>query len=168
MRRLFSFLLLVSVWTLTTVPAHSAKNCPSADELFSQLQKLALRFYPQAKFEFDINRTSRSFRCAYNTRTLADPGYSHLPENLRPFPNYVPEPGGILCEIYEVTGTYAGKLVRPQTIESYDDPNMKELLMAPYCKKTNTHLNAILAYPKDTSPEFIQRYRDLINSYACR
>jgi hypothetical protein len=74
-----------------------------------------------------------------------------------------PNPGGILCEIIKQPGHYRGAAVVPLTL---DRPYGQFLLLAPYSKEMDLHLQVRLYYRPGTDPRFMGKFIELVNSFA--
>jgi|AGTN01.3.fsa_nt_gi hypothetical protein len=146
---------------LCAVPALADSKDARAEALYKQLQGLITEFYPNATFEIKGGR----FSGKYNTRTFMIHHALKTGEWQDAFAQEGPNKGGILCTIESSTGKYGGAAMVPQT---FDYRYFSSLLMAPENSKSNTYLIAHLNYPSSVSVEFINRYRDLIESYSDR
>lgn len=152
-------LLPLSMVLYTALPS-AAQDTKAANAMFDRVQKLITQYYPQANFTRDNH--AGTFEGRFNTRTWM----IHHPLKTGEYQDARPQEGpkrkGILCRISCGQGHYNGAAKVPQT---FDYRYFKSLLRAPYNKRLGTHLIAHLDYPDDVSPEFLQQYSKLIDSF---
>lgn len=152
-------MLVLIGWNSTIGSVSCSQPVTRADEIFDRLQSLVAEYYPEAICE----KSGGSVRFKFNTRMFM----IHLPTKSGEWQEATvvvgPNRGGILCNVGRGEGPWSGAAAVPQT---FDYRYFKCLLMAPYCKKTNSCLVAHLYFPDNAQPAFLVRYRELINSYA--
>lgn len=160
MRVIFWLSMLILIgWSSTIRPVSCSQTDDQADEIFNRLQSLVTEYYPEATCEKKVG----SICFKFNTRMFMIHHPLKTGEWQEARAQEGPNRGGILCNVGRAEGRYAGAAMVPQT---FDCHYFKRLLMAPYCKRSNSHLIAFLDFPDNAKAEFLVRYRQLINSYA--
>ncbi len=134
------------------------RKLPGTTRLYDCLNQTFRSYYP----EVTSNTTDRKMHFEYDTRVFL----VHHPLKNGEWQDAVevrgPNRGGFLCDLELVPGTYNGAAVVPQ---EFDERYYKVLLMAPGSQKHHCYLHARLFYPRDTKPEFIKQYSELINGF---
>jgi uncharacterized protein len=114
------------------------------------LQSLVNEFFPRGK----VIKTEKGFHLEYKAKSLKLQGTEKQ--------MLVPLSDGIVADITLVPGCYEGAAILPfQTNETY----YVSLLMAPYSQAKDNHLLTKLLFPPNTSSEFVDRFKAVINSY---
>ncbi len=124
------------------------------------METLIKKYYPQATIE----RSTDKIDFSYNTQEFL----IHLPDKTGQWQEARPLKGpqdhtGIVGSASIQPGLWDGAAMVPQSFDRY---YFTALLMAPYSKNCDCHLVAHLDYPKEVSQEFLQEWRNLINSFA--
>ncbi len=83
-----------------------------------------------------------------------------------------PKKGGILCGVILEKGKYGGQFAlgpggkdNRQYEGGIDRKVYKQLLMAPYSAKRDSHLWVNLAYPSDASDDFLKDFRGIMSDF---
>lgn len=114
------------------------------------LESLVIEYFPRTK----VTKTDKNVHLEFKAKRLKLPGAEKLMT--------VPESEGIVVDITLMPGKYESPDILPlQTNETY----YVSLLMAPYSPSTDSHLLARILFPPNTSAEFVNRYKQLINSF---
>jgi hypothetical protein len=140
---------------------------PVPESVCKKLQALFQKHYPAATF---TNSQADGVRLEYRVTTFefppADPTLKHENPIQRG-----PQKGGILCSVHLEKGNYAGQLfLFPQRDGQHgayliDRKVYKQLLLAPYSHKRDSHLWVSLSYPPDASEDFLKEFRALMSDF---
>ena len=133
--------------------SRTSESIPVSHRVCAKLEALFQEYYPEATFDnqhingvhFDHKVTT--FRFPFTGRK----GAMHETEKQRG-----PTKGGILCNVYSSPGPYRGQLALSPATEGkvaqhvIDRKSSKQLLMAPYSRKSDVHMWVALSYPPDS------------------
>jgi uncharacterized protein YbaP (TraB family) len=139
----------------TSVPETSdgtttdARTAPYVNTLYPEIERLIREHYPKAKF----TKTDRKIHFEYKARLTTVPGNRQ---------EVVPDFGGVIGDIELRDGPYTGKVRLPQQFNEHAFYSV--ILMAPFSEKRNLHFYTRLEYPSDTPNNFLDEFRDKINS----
>jgi uncharacterized protein YbaP (TraB family) len=131
-------------------PETATSENPCLKQVYQDISKLILEFYPKAKVVGDGYKIHFEYKAHPYTSV-----YSNLAE-------LAPENGGILGDIELKPGKYAGNEPLPHEQNQY---RYNTLLMAPFSQKHNCQLYSALSYPPDALTDFLERYKDVINNF---
>ncbi len=141
--------IIVSLSAFILLPQGFAAETTSngIDSIESRLVELLKEYYTKAKVTKEANKI-------------------HFEYKVRPFmtgnrQEMAPDFAGIMGDIELKPGRYEGKAQLPQNYNEYNFYSV--ILMAPYSSKDNGHFYTRLAYPPDAPPEFLDRFKDLVN-----
>lgn len=155
--------LLAFVCTVPATPTRAQEDetplqNPALKKLYQELRLLFAKRYPKftshlLKDKIHFERDTRIFLIheANKTGAWQDPRETRGPMR-----------GGILCDITIQKGPYEGALAVPQTLDKH---YFKVLVMAPVLEKHDAHVLVHLAYPADTSEEFLKEFTKLVNDF---
>jgi hypothetical protein len=139
-----------------------------SESVSAKLETLFQEHYPNATFD---NQGVNGLHCEYEVFTI-DSYYSGTKGVKREAVSHRgPKPGGILCSVYAAAGPYRGQLQLSPFTEGklaqqvIDRKEYKQLLMAPYSKKTDIHLWAALSFPPDVNDEFLDKFRRIMMDF---
>lgn len=118
--------------------------------LFNDIEQLIKEYYSKVK----ISKQAKSIHFEHKVRTFLAP--------ITQRPEKGPDLGGIICNLEVVPGPYAGKEKLPK---QFNEHFHSVLIMAPYSKPANCHLMARIEFAPDAAPEFLEKFRALVNSY---
>lgn len=157
-RRVSSALLILLLLhsTVSTALASPGENRSESNinsefskKVFDNVSELVNEYYSKVKFDHKGNKI-------------------HFEYKVRPFvaagqrTEIAPDFGGILGDVELRKGEYKGHERMPQQYAEYSFYSIVK--MAPYSKDYNCHLYTRLSYPEGTTQEFVDRFKDLINS----
>jgi len=129
----------------------SNRSVEVANKLYPELEKLVQEFYRKAK----VTKSDRKFHFEYKARpTMTASNRQEI----------TPDFGGVICDIDLRDGRYQGKVKLPQQYNEHSFYSV--ILMAPYDAKSNVHAYTKLLYPSDTGFEFIEKFKDVMNSIS--
>jgi hypothetical protein len=141
-----------------------AADIPSLKKITSKVESLVKAYYPESK----ILATDSEIEFEYKTRDYdvyeprKDGGSDYLSKK-------GPEKGGagkgasgIIGRMKIKPGPYMASRTRPQTVDYH---YFKELLLAPYSKKKDFHIETELLYPESVDPKFVEEFTNLINGF---
>ena len=118
--------------------------------VLDRVVELLEEFYPKAK----VTRDNSSLHVEYKSKKIL----THNSRKKKSIPNH----GGIVFDIKEVSGKYPGKEYLPlQTNEIL----YVSLLMAPYSELDDKHLLTKVLFPETASVEFLQKFKEIISEY---
>ncbi len=144
------------------------KSYTALDSVYAKLQPLFKEYYPTAQC---LNSGHDGLRFEHNVTTYEFPYTGPKEKKHEATTQRGPKKGGILCSVYLEKGPYRGQLsliprgnhqYEPMTLDKHE---FKQLLMAPYSAKDDLHLWVSIAYPSDTSPEFLKRFLTITRTF---
>lgn len=128
---------------------------PAADPNWSKLEgaveKLVIEFYPKAK----IKKTKDHMHVEYKSRPYDVPS-THKQD-------IGPEWSGIVFDMELKQGPYVGVDAVPKKFNEYSYYVVE--LYAPYSKKFDRHLLTRISYPFDVPPDFLKRFKNLVDEF---
>ena len=155
-------LLLALFCILITTPARAADDealqNPALKQFYSELRTVFRHQYPAVTSDLLKNK----IHLESDTRIFIVHEADMTGRWQDPWEERGPKPGGILCDITLEKGKYQGQAVVPQI---FDKRYFKVLLIAPYSEKQDIHLEVHLAYPKNASEDFLNRFTELVNNF---
>jgi hypothetical protein len=174
MRLPITLSVFASTWTLlvfhgvpisTADDSKSPKSLAVSDRVCAKLEALFQAYYPKATFD---NRRLDGVHIEYEVTTFEFPytgrkGAKHVAEKTRG-----PKTGGILCSVYATPGPYQGQLLLSPATEGkvahqvIDRNVYKQLLMAPYSRKSDLHMWVALSFPPDADKAFLEKFRQVM------
>lgn len=127
----------------SAAPIHTAVTKP----VFDELTKLVKTFFPNAKVTQNGAKLHFEYKAAPQISNS-----THLPV-------VGPKEGGILgdVEISRGQSTTSAKL--------HNEYYYQTVLMVPYSANHDCHLNAKLSYPPETSSDFVDKFKELVNNF---
>ena len=156
-------ILLIAFIFAQSLPASSDHEDAPQDrrlkDLYSEIQQLAMRYYPEATFHFiGTNIHFESDTRTYIIHVPLKTGEWQDPRAVRG-----PKKGGILGTIELRDGRYGGAAAVPQ---NFDRHYYEVMLMASYSKKYDCHLLTKLYVPRlKKNDAFIKEFTELINNF---
>jgi len=139
-------------------------------DVYAKLKPVFQKYYPAARMK---NAAANGLHFEYEV-TNFDFSTTDQPSSGSKRENPIqkgPRHGGILCSVYLENGKYNGQLGMPRLedgrVPSYhiDRKFYKELLMAPYSVKLDTHLWACLSYSPEASEAFLKDYIAIMTDF---
>ncbi len=155
--------LLISLSTAlaisAVVPQSSSCASPNGDsspggldEIFKNIQELVKEYYPKAKIS--ISKETIHFQDKVRDQERFYSG------RIEP----TPQSDGIIGELSLKPGQYQGADKDRLPSEVADGFN-NVLVMAPYSKQLDSHLFGRLVFPKDTSVDFKDRFKNIVRTF---
>jgi hypothetical protein len=141
---------------------------PVSDRVCVKLEALFKEYYPKATFD---NQRLNGVRFEHEVTTFEFPyngrkGAKHEAEKQQG-----PKQGGFLCNVYASQGPYRGQLRLSPAAEGMvahhviDRKAYKQLLMAPYSRKSDVHLWVALSFPPDADEQFLKKFRQIMTDF---
>ena len=139
-----------------------------SDRVCAKLEALFQEYYPKATFE---NQRIYGVHFEHDVTTFEFPytgrkGAKHETEKQQG-----PKKGGILCNVYSSPGPYRGQLALSPAKEGkvaqhvIDRKEYKQLLMAPYSRKSDVHMWVALSFPPDADEAFLEKFRQVMTNF---
>jgi hypothetical protein len=152
-------LLVVSqAWAKEKTPPSSLstaqQSLPSTASLYGACTKLLHEYYPNAK----IRQKEAKLHAEYKVRMFDIPQTNTIEPGV--------EWGGVLCDLELQPGPYTGVEPVPRQLNQYS--TYKVMVLAPYSAKYDCHLMVRLTYPFDIKPEFLERFKILVNDFESK
>jgi len=135
-------------------PSAAQQNLPSPASLYGACTKLLKEYYPNAK----IRQKDANFHAEYKVRMFDIPQTNTIEPGV--------EWGGVLCDLELQPGPYTGVEPVPRQLNQYS--TYKVMVLAPYSPKYDCHLNVRLTYPFDIKPDFLERFKILVNDFESK
>jgi hypothetical protein len=163
MRALSLLVTLLPSIVVLTLPCAAAEPPPAHErtlrEVYVELDRLFHRYYPRVTSEL----SNDAVHFEYGTRDflIHEPRKTGEWQDARP--ERGPNRGGILCAIEVRKGRYPGAAVVPQT---FDKRYFRLWVAAPYSARRDEHLYVHLSYPPDADVAFLERFVDIVASFA--
>lgn len=133
--------------SVTTPPPKNPRDFSGVGQA---LESLMTEFFPRGK----VVKTEKSIHLEYKAKRMKLSGSDKLIT--------IPESDGIVSDIIVMPGRYESEDILPmQTNETY----YVSLLMAPYSQPKDCHLLVKILFPPNTSVDFINRYKQVVNSF---
>lgn len=147
---------------------NTPESRPVADQVCAKLEALFRKHYPKAVFD---NQGVNGIHFEHEVIPFVFPytgarGAKHETDKQRG-----PKEGGILCSVYSSAGPYMGQLALLPAAEGnvaqqvIDRKAYKQLLMAPYSKKSNVHMWISLSFPPDVDEAFLENFRQIMADF---
>lgn len=131
--------------------ANSSDQAANWSVLSSTVEKLVKEYYPKAKIE----SKNQLLHVSFKGRPYILPSTNK--EEIGP------DWGGLVFDMELKDGPYAGVHQVPKKFNEYSFYNVE--LFAPYSKKYNRHLLTRICYPFDTAPEFLKRFKKVVEDF---
>jgi hypothetical protein len=151
-------LAVPQVWakqkTSASPSSASLQNLPSTASLYAACTKLLKEYYPNAK----IKQKDANLHAEYKMRMFDIPQTNTIEPGV--------EWGGVLCDLELAPGPYTGVEPVPRQLNQYS--TYKVMVLAPYSPKYDCHLNVRLTYPFDIKPDFLERFKLLVNDFESK
>jgi hypothetical protein len=125
------------------------QSLPSTSGLYSACTKLLREYYPNAK----IRQKDTNLHAKYKVRMFDVPQTNTIEPGV--------EWGGVLRDLNLQPGPYTGVEPVPRQLNQYS--TYKVMILAPYSSKYDCHQMVRLVYPFDVQPEFLERFKNLVN-----
>jgi hypothetical protein len=129
-------------------------SLPSTASLYSACTKLLREYYPNAK----IRQKDANLHAEYKVHMFDVPQTNTIEPGV--------EWGGVLCDLNLQPGPYTGVDPVPRQLNQYS--TYKVMILAPYSSKYDCHLMVRLVYPFDIQPEFLERFKNLVNDFESK
>jgi len=132
----------------------SQQGLPSTAPLYAACTKLLREYYPNAK----IKVKDANFHAEYKMRMFDIPQTNTIEPGV--------EWGGVICDLELAPGPYTGVEPVPRQLNQYS--TYKIMVLAPYSQRYDCHLNVRLTYPFDIKPDFLERFKILVNDFESK
>lgn len=129
-------------------PAYGQEPGSPTKPVFDEVAKLVKAFFPNAKIVQNASKLRFEYKVAPQISTS-----THLAV-------IGPKEGGILGEIEAESGV---PTTQPKTQNEY---YYLTVCMVPYSASHNCHLKAKLSYPSETSPDFVDKFKDILKDFG--
>jgi len=138
----------------------TADDAPGTDlkPFLQEVRKLVEKHYPKG----EVTLKDQTIHLEFNTRKFMIHEPLLTGEWQDAGEEVGPQKGGIYGDIRLVVGEYGGMATVPQ---SFDKRYFTLLLMAPYSKKLDHHLQIHLKYPRDVPKEFLKEFELLVKGF---
>jgi hypothetical protein len=142
---------LFSVQEAASASPPVAKDGQPGESTFSQIVTLLNDYYPKCK----IAKTADKLHFEYRAHMFAN-AYTSREE-------LAPEDSGIVGDIILKAGPRSPGDKSPKIENQY---YYCALTLAPYSQQSDKHLNVVLRYAPDTSPEFIKHFTTIVDEFG--
>jgi len=129
----------------------SQSTAPNWSSLSSTVEKLVREYYPKAK----IQNGKEQMHVLYKNKPFILPSTNKEEQG--------PDWGGIVFDMELKEGPYAGVHQVPKKFNEYSFYSVE--LFAPYSQKYNRHLLTRICYPFDVAPEFLKRFKKVVEDF---
>jgi hypothetical protein len=154
------------VLVLVTLPAEAQASQsgetplqnPALKPLYAELRALFLKHYPKVTSHL----LGDKIHFEHDTRVFIVHEPQKTGEWQDPWETRGPKPGGILCDMTLHKGPYQGAAAVPQ---SFDKRYFTTLLLAPYSRERDVHLQVHLSYPRNVNAEFLKEFTKLLDEF---